>query len=78
MKHEEEVVTYMVASEKSNLEVTKEICRIYLNTRNWNSFDEFIKWSDSHKIIEINKECWQLRIFSCQYWKENSVASIRN
>ncbi|RNA19645.1 hypothetical protein BpHYR1_050084 [Brachionus plicatilis] len=54
------VVTCMVASGKSNVEATKESCRFYLNTSNWNSFDEFIKWSDSHKIVEINKECWQL------------------
>ncbi|RNA38359.1 hypothetical protein BpHYR1_035449 [Brachionus plicatilis] len=44
----------MEASEKSNVEATKESCP------NWNSFDEFIKWIDSHKIVEISKKCWQL------------------
>ncbi|RNA04733.1 hypothetical protein BpHYR1_005336, partial [Brachionus plicatilis] len=71
IRQEEEVVTCMVASEKSNVEAAKESCRIYINTSNWNSFDEFIKWSDSHKIVEINKECWQLSKCSCQYWKKN-------
>ncbi|RNA08036.1 hypothetical protein BpHYR1_021341 [Brachionus plicatilis] len=33
----------------------KESCRIYLNTSNWNSFDEFIKWIGSHKIVEIDQ-----------------------
>ncbi|RNA00988.1 hypothetical protein BpHYR1_033270 [Brachionus plicatilis] len=50
----------MIASEKSNVEATKVSCRIYLNTSNWNSFDELIKWIDSDKIVEISKECWQL------------------
>lgn len=66
-------MTCIEASEKSDVEATKESFRIYLNTSNWISFDEFKKWSDSHKILEMNKECWQFSKCSCQYWKKNFV-----
>ncbi|CAF1013651.1 unnamed protein product [Brachionus calyciflorus] len=59
VKQERDLDTCMVSSEKSNVEATEESCRVYLNTNTWRSFDEFITWSDSHKIVEINKECWQ-------------------
>ncbi|RNA11597.1 hypothetical protein BpHYR1_054255, partial [Brachionus plicatilis] len=60
IKEEEDMITCMVLSEKCSFEASKESCRSYLNKDIWDTFDEYIEWNDSHKIIEMSKQCWQL------------------
>ncbi|RNA43380.1 hypothetical protein BpHYR1_051790, partial [Brachionus plicatilis] len=52
IKEEEDMITCMVSSEKCSFEASKESCRSYLNKDSWDTFDEYIEWNDSHKIIE--------------------------
>lgn len=73
LRHNNRVV-YMVSSTKVDYEATKEGFRNYLNsTGPWSTFQEYVLWNNSYKIIEINELVWELSKCSCQYWKKHYI-----
>lgn len=71
IKHQNKEV-YMVTSTKVDFEATKDGCKKYLNTNGpWNTFQDYLAWNDSYKVVEINRQVWGLSTCTCQYWRKH-------
>ena len=63
----------MFTSSNIDYEANKQICKSFIETNVWVSFDEYSSFIESIRFVILNQSQWELSICSCAYWNNNLI-----